>query len=426
MKTHQDITTIDTIIHYAEMLFGIRFTKVKINRYSAPCPLHADTKDNFMVYVNKKNEVRFHCFGACQGDWGIYDLIMLRNKIRFKKAQQVWATHLGEADLAFDTGAGPSIPEPGDTPEPDDTAGFVEPKRLDAAIVAALKDAADFYHDLLMSNENRFKPIWEYLGRRGVEKEIIRKFNIGFAPPYSHDQYQGRALIDGLLPRFETDHEAFNVFTDAGLLRLLNDNSVKEYGYYCRQIDFNRKDPFSRNYGDSLAGRIVFPIYDADARLTALMGRRPDDRGVRWLKHQTREVPLSHRSLLYGIEKAEQNIRQYRTIILVEGIFDYFAFYNLLQSQGKAVVVSTLGTYVTPEAATLLKSLGIAHFIVAFDWDELGRNGIERMAAQSGGWVYYLGGPVEGQTPYDFLKPVVKAISGFSLGTPGDRCAKRL
>jgi hypothetical protein len=89
-------------------------------------------------------------------------------------------------------------------------------------------------------------------------------------------------------------------------------------------------------------------------------------------------------------------------------------------------VVSTLGTYVTPEAATLLKSLGIAHFIVAFDWDELGRNGIERMAAQSGGWVYYLGGSVEGQTPYDFLKPVVKAISGFSLGTPGDRCAKRL
>jgi DNA primase len=124
-------------------------------------------------------------------------------------------------------------------------------KRLDAAIVAALKDAADFYHDLLMSNENRFKPIWEYLGRRGVEKEIIRKFNIGFAPPYSHDQYQGRALIDGFLPRFETDHEAFNVFTDAGLLRLLNDNSVKEYGYYCRQIDFNRKYPFSRNYGDS-------------------------------------------------------------------------------------------------------------------------------------------------------------------------------
>ena len=415
MKTHQDITTIDTIIHYAEMLFGIRFTKVKINRYSAPCPLHADTKDNFMVYVNKKNEVRFHCFGACQGDWGIYDLIMLRNKIRFKKAQQVWATHLGEADLAFDTGAGPSIPEPGDTPKPDDTAGFVEPKRLDAAIVAALKDAADFYHNLLMSDENRFKHIWEYLGRRGVGKEIIRRFNIGYAPPYSDEHYRGRALIDGFLQRFEKDNEIFNAFTDAGLARLLNDNSVVGYGYYSRQIDFRRKYPFSRNYGDTLAGRIVFPIFDLDVLTTGLVGRHPGDRGVRWLKQQRREVPLSDRAWLYGIEKSARYIRQYRTIILVEGIFDYFAFYNLLLEQDKPVVVSTLGSYVTPEAATILMSLDIEHFIVAYNWDELGRNGIERMAAKSNGWVYYLGGPAKDQDPYDMLKPVVDNISSFSL-----------
>jgi hypothetical protein len=61
---------------------------------------------------------------------------------------------------------------------------------------------------------------------------------------------------------------------------------------------------------------------------TGFVGRHPDDRGVRWLKQQTREVPLSARSWLYGIEKARRYIRQYRTIILVEGIFDYFAFYQ--------------------------------------------------------------------------------------------------
>jgi DNA primase len=148
-----------------------------------------------------------------------------------------------------------------------------------------------------------------------------------------------------------------------------------------------------------------------------LVGRRPGDRGVRWLKQQTREVPLSDRAWLYGIEKAARYIRQYRTIILVEGIFDYFAFYNLLQDQDKPVVVSTLGSYVTPEAAAILNGLDIEHFIVAYNWDELGRNGIERMAAKSNGWVYYLGGPAKDQTPYDMLKPVVDAISGFSLRT---------
>ena len=57
----------------------------------------------------------------------------------------------------------------------------------------------------------------------------------------------------------------------------------------------------------------------------------------------------------------------------------------------------------------------IEHFIVAYDWDAAARNGIERIAAKSGGWVYYLGSLAEGQDPYDMLKPVASAISGFSL-----------
>lgn len=418
MKTCQEIksaATIDAIIHYTETLLGIRFKSVKKNRYSAPCPFHADTKDSFLVYVNKDDEVRFHCFGACKGDWDIYDLIMLRKKYRFRKAQQVWAKHLGVADFKFDAGSSSCIPEPDETPEPDDPVGFVEPLKLDQKRVAILEEAANFYNDLLMSNGNRFKHIWDFLARRGVGKDAISNFNIGYAPPYSDEQHQGRAMIDGFLPRFEKNTETFNASTDTGLVRFLNDNSVKGYGYYCRQIDFRRKYPFLRNYGDSLAGRIVFPIYDADARLTGLVGRCPEDLGVRWFKHQAREVPLSDRGWLYGIEKAGRYIRQYRTIILVEGIFDYFTFYNLLQNQDKPVVVSTLGSYVTPEGAAILNGLDIEHFIVACDWDELGRNGIERMAAKSGGWVYYLGGLDKDQDPYDMLKPVVDGISGFSL-----------
>ncbi|HHP7234354.1 MAG TPA: CHC2 zinc finger domain-containing protein [Desulfobacterales bacterium] len=428
MRTRQELKSaaaIDVIVHYTETLLGLRFKSVKKNRYSAPCPFHADTKDSFLAYVNQKDELRFHCFGACKGDWGIYDLIMLRKKYRFREAQQAWAEHMGAGEFTPDAGGNTCIPEPDQTPEPDDPVGFVEPLKLDRKNIAMLEEAANFYNDLLMLNENRFKPIWDYLARRGIGKDAISKFNIGYAPPYSDEQHQGRALIDGFLPRFEKDHATFNAFTGAGLARLLNDHSKKGYGYYCRQIDFRRKYPFSRNYGDSLAGQIVFPIYDSNVLTTGLVGRQPGDRGIRWLKQQRREVPLSDRARLYGIEKAARHIRQYRTIILVEGIFDYFAFYNLLRDQDKPVVVSTLGSYVTPEAATILNGLDIEHFIVAYDWDELGRNCIERMVAKSGGWLYYLGGPAEDQDPYDMLKPVVDAISGFSLGRPDDRCAMR-
>ncbi|MDY6822769.1 MAG: CHC2 zinc finger domain-containing protein [Thermodesulfobacteriota bacterium] len=421
MKTDQTIKpvpAIDAVVHYAEALLDLRFKSVRKNRYNAPCPFHADTKDSFQVYVNKDNEVRFHCFGACKGDWNVYDLIMLRKKYRFRKAQQVWAEHLGGADSKLGAGSGPCIPEPDETPAPDDPVGFVDPAKPDQKNVAALEAAANFYNDLLISNKNRFKPIWDYLVRRGIGKDAISQFNIGYAPPYTDEQYQGRALIDSFLPRFEKNNDTFNAFTDTGLARLLNDNSVKGYGYYCRQIDFKRKYPFSRNYGDALAGRLVFPIYNADARVIGLLGRHPGDRGVRWLKQQSREVPLSDKAWLYGLEKAAPYIRQYRTIILVEGIFDYFAFYNLLQAQDRPVVVSTLGSYVTPEAATILNGLGIKHFIVAYNWDELGRNGIERMVVKADGWLYYLGGPAEDQGPYDMLKPVVDGISGFSLKHP--------
>ena len=124
-----------------------------------------------------------------------------------------------------------------------------------------------------MTNEERFKHIWDYLARRGVGKDVISKFNIGYAPPYSDEQHQGRALIDGFLPRFEKDNETFKAFTGAGF--------------------------------------------------TALKRQR-----------------------------------------------------RISGSTGRSY------------------------------W-----------------WVYYLGGPAKDQAPFDMLKPVVDAISGFSLGTSDDRCA---
>ena len=56
MKTYRDIKSaarIDAAIRYVESLLGIRFKSVKKHRYSAPCPFHAGTEDNFMAYVDK-------------------------------------------------------------------------------------------------------------------------------------------------------------------------------------------------------------------------------------------------------------------------------------------------------------------------------------------------------------------------------------
>ncbi|MDB4303399.1 toprim domain-containing protein [Desulfosarcina sp.] len=99
----------------------------------------------------------------------------------------------------------------------------------------------------------------------------------------------------------------------------------------------------------------------------------------------------------------------------MEGIFDYFAFYRLLHDQGRPVVVSTLGSYLSAEALSLFKSLGVEHFIVAYDWDQTGKKAITQIASEAGGTVYYLGGMQPGQDPAEKLKDVIGSISGFSL-----------
>jgi hypothetical protein len=217
------------------------------------------------------------------------------------------------------------------------------------------------------------------------------------------------------MERFEDDYRTFRHFQDGCLVRLLNDKGARGYGYYLQQIDFTTRSPFARNYGDYFAGRIVFPIRNAASEVIGFIGRRPDNRGVRWLKQQTGESAITTKSWLYGIDKAYRFIKQYRTVILVEGIFDYFAFYRLLQDQGRPVVVSTLGSYLSAEAMSIFKSAGVEHFIVAYDWDQAGRKGIEHIASDSAAMFITLGGMHPGQDPAEKLKDVIGSISGFSL-----------
>ncbi len=175
------------------------------------------------------------------------------------------------------------------------------------------------------------------------------------------------------------------------------------------------KSPFATNYADYFAGRITFPICNIDGQVHGFVGRRLDNRGIRWMRQQTEDAAVTTKGWLYGIDKAHKYISYYKTVILVEGIFDYFAFYNLLQDMDRPIIVSTLGSNLTGEARAILKKLGAENLIVAYDCDKAGRKAISQIARDIDGTVYYLGGMTERQDPADKLKDVVNAISGFSL-----------
>ncbi len=83
MTTYNELKSvryIDGIIAYAKKVLNIEFQSTSRERYSAFCPFHNDTKDSFRVHVNDKKEVRFHCFGECNTEWDIDDIIIKVNK----------------------------------------------------------------------------------------------------------------------------------------------------------------------------------------------------------------------------------------------------------------------------------------------------------------------------------------------------------
>jgi hypothetical protein len=109
-------------------------------------------------------------------------------------------------------------------------------------------------------------------------------------------------------------------------------------------------------------------------------------------------------------------IKEYQSVILVEGIFDYFVFYNVSGNKDRPIVVSTLGARVDRGSIDLLHHLGAKHFIIAFDWDPAGRKGIIDAAAQiKGNTVHYLGSLKEGEDPVDRLKNVLSRIGSFEV-----------
>jgi hypothetical protein len=269
-----------------------------------------------------------------------------------------------------------------------------------------MDDAVRFYNELLISHPDKFAKVFKYLNRRGVDQRKICDFCIGYAPSFKKENFEGRDLLYHFHDRFKDDYHNFWPFYQAGLARLINGDR-----YFHRYVDPS-KDLFTANYADFFAGRLTFPVYSIDGRIHGIVARRPDNSGTRWLKQKG---AVNAKSWLYGIDKAHQAIRLYKTVIIVEGIFDYFAVYNLLQNTSKPIVISTLGSNLTDEVVSFISGFGVENYVIAFDWDAAGKKAIMKAENALGFKVYYLGGLEEGQDPAEKLKDVISAIDGYSL-----------
>ncbi len=278
------------------------------------CPFHGDKDPSFTVSQSKQ---RFHCFG-CKKGGDVFSFWMEYHKVSFPQTIKDLAERY---DIV--------LPEKKITPEQKREFDIKEE-------LYRINSAASRYYNYILEKTDRGKKGIEYFNKRSINPEIIDKFKLG----YALDEWDGLASF---LSGRKIDLEKAG---KAGLLIAKKNN-----GYY-----------------DRFRGRVIFPIFDMEGRVTGFGGRVLDNSLPKYLN--TPETPVFHKSdLLYGLNTAFSHIRETGRVIIVEGYIDVLA----LNNHGFYGAVATLGTALTQNHIRRLKGFA-KEIIVVFDSDNAGKS----------------------------------------------------
>jgi DNA primase len=260
----------------------------------------------------------YHCFAS--GEHGdIFTFVMKTEGLSFPEAVERLA---GEAGLALPK---PTYQDHREAEQADERA------RLNQVLEAS----AAWFEARLKAPEGQ--EARRYIERRGLRRETIAEFRLGFAPA-------GRSALKEFL--------AAQGFTPAematsGMLISGDDIPV----------------PYDR-----FRNRVMFPITDPKGRVIAFGGRALDpDAPAKYLNSP--ETPLFHKgAVLFNAMRARQAAHDRGRVIAVEGYMDVLA----LHEAGFGEAVAPLGTALTETQLQLLWRMS-PEPILCFDGDSAGR-----------------------------------------------------
>ncbi len=308
---------IDELIARTDILevIGNRVQLKRAGReYKACCPFHDEKTPSFTVSPGKQF---YHCFG-CGAHGTTLGFLMEYDHMSFVEAVEELATRAG---LEIPREGGPAAPQPGEE------------------IYLATERAALYFRQSLGDAAQAL----EYLERRGLSRESIDRFGIGYAP----------AGWDGLLGRFGSTGDEQQILLRAGLI-------------IERQADSERGRSQPGHY-DRFRDRIMFPIRDHRGRTIGFGGRVLDNSEPKYLNSP--ETELFHKGReLYGLFESRQATRNLKRLMFVEGYMDVVS----LHQAGITYAVATLGTATTPEHLQRAFRL-VGQVVFCFDGDRAGR-----------------------------------------------------
>ena len=277
------------------------------------CPFHNEKTPSFHVVPDKK---MYHCFGCGQGGSAI-NFVMEIEKIGFVDAVVQLAKKSG-VEVVYDGNA--VVQE-----------NPLE-KKKDEIFDLYSRTSGTFHYFLTESDMGKFA--LDYLCSRGVTKEIIEKFQLGYSPAE-------RTWLKKFLRKKNYSNEFLN---ESGL--------------------FSKKYPDIAFFSD----RLMFPIFNRKNQVVAFGGRILRGEGPKYL-NSGEMIQYKKGETLYAFNFAKESIRKEKAVIFCEGYMDVIAYHQA----GITNAVAPLGTALTEGQVSIISSF-VDTVYLSMDSDEAGQN----------------------------------------------------
>ena len=294
-------------------------------RWTGLCPFHDERTPSFSVDPTAN---LYYCFG-CQAGGDVFSFLQEKEGLDFRQAVEQLADRYG-VQLNYESR----------DPAED------ERRRGRERLHELLSKTAAFYARYLWESAEA-KRARAYLQERGLEREVLGEFGVGYAP-----SAWDRVLVSGLGAGFSEDE-----LRAAGLIQ-----QGRRGGFY-----------------DRFRGRVMFPLRDARGRVLGFGARAlQESRPPKYVNSPESSIYHKGRSL-FGLDLARPHATKAGQVIVVEGYTDVLA----LHQAGMKNSVASMGTALTEEQIAELARLASV-VLLAFDADRSGQEAMLRAHRAAG------------------------------------------
>ncbi|UVO15685.1 DNA primase [Mesomycoplasma ovipneumoniae] len=300
---------------YALISQAIQLSPNGRNTFVGLCPFHEDTNPSLSVSISKQI---FKCF-SCQKGGNIVSFVMFWKNFNFFQAVEYLNK---EYNLNLELA--------------NNLAPVKVYSEIELQALRAFENSVSLYLLELLTIISRAKKspknrqeleIYNFINSRGLSREIIEKFKIGFAP----SSFLKPRLVDS---------------------KLFDEETLKDYSLLNQQgFDF-------------FQNRIVFPIENLEGKVVGFSGRcLPNTKCEPKYLNSPSSKLFSKSEIFYNYKNAIAD--NPKEIFITEGFFDVIAFYKVNIKN----VIALMGTSLTKKHCELLNNFTV---VIALDGDRAG------------------------------------------------------